>query len=154
MLKAGYNFEFLNGKFIVQPSLTTAYTFANTFDYTTSSGLNITSDPLNAIQISPGIKFIGNLKNGWQPYVGVNMVFNAMDSARFYANNVELPQLTVAPYVEYGVGVQRKWGDRFTGFGQAMARGGGRNGIALQLGFRWAIGKEPAKYQIPPKNVS
>lgn len=140
-IKTGYNFEFLGGKFIIQPSYTMSYTFAKTFDYTTSSGANIKSDPLNAIQISPGIKFIGNLKNGWQPYVGVNMVWNIMDSAKFYANDVQLPQLSVAPYVEYGVGLQRKWGDRFTGFTQAMLRGGGRNGIALQFGFRWAIGK-------------
>lgn len=140
-VKTGYNVELFNGKFIIQPSYTMSYTFAKTFDYTTSSGANITSDPLNAIQISPGIKFIGNLKNGWQPYTGVSMVWNIMDSQRFYANEVQLPQLSIAPYVEYGVGLQRKWGEKLTGFAQTMLRGGGRNGIALQFGFRWAIGK-------------
>jgi len=67
------------------------------------------------------------------------MVWSIMDSSKFYANDVQLPQLSVAPYVEYGVGLQRRWGDRFTAFGQAMARGGGRNGVALQFGLRWAI---------------
>lgn len=137
--KTGYNFEFFNGKFIVQPSYMMTYTFADTFNYTTASGLNITSDPLNAIQIIPGIKFISNLKNGWQPYIGLNMIWNIMDATKFYANNVELPQFSIDPYVEYGVGVQRKWAERFTGYMQAMARGGGRNGIALQFGLRWAI---------------
>lgn len=140
-VKTGYNFELFSGKFIIQPSYTMSYTFAKTFDYTTTSGANITSDPLNAIQISPGIKFIGNLRNGWQPYTGVSMVWNIMDSQRFYANEVPLPQMSVAPYVEYGVGVQRKWAEKFTGFAQTMLRGGGRNGVALQFGFRWAIGK-------------
>lgn len=138
-LKTGYNFEMLRGKLILQPSIMASYTFINTFDYTSASGLNITSDPLNAFQITPGVKLIGNLKGGWQPYLGANMVWNIMDAAKFYANNVPLPELSVLPYAEYGVGLQRKWGDRFTGFGQAMARGGGRNGIALQFGFRWAI---------------
>jgi len=138
-LKTGYNFELFNGKMIIQPSYTMSYSFAKTFDYTAASGADITSSPLNAIQIIPGIKLIGNLKNGWQPYLGVNMAWNIMDSAKFYANDVQLPQLSVAPYVEYGVGIQRKWGERFTGFGQAMARGGGRNGVALQFGFRFAI---------------
>ena len=138
-LKTGYNFEFLEGKMIIQPSLMAAYTFLNTFDYQAASGANITSDPLNAFQLSPGLKIIGNLKNGWQPYLGVNMVWSIMDSSKFYANDVQLPQLSVAPYVEYGVGLQRRWGDRFTAFGQAMARGGGRNGVALQFGLRWAI---------------
>lgn len=140
-IKTGYNFELFSGKFIIQPSYTMSYTFAKTFDYTTTSGANITSDPLNAIQISPGIKFIGNLRNGWQPYTGVSMVWNIMDSQRFYANEVQLPQMSVAPYVEYGVGLQRKWAEKFTGFAQTMLRGGGRNGVALQFGFRWAIGK-------------
>jgi hypothetical protein len=49
--------------------------------------------------------------------------------------------MSIAPYVEYGIGVQRKWGERFTGFGQTMLRGGGRNGLALQFGFRYALGK-------------
>lgn len=140
-VKTGYNFELLGGKFIIQPSYAMSYTFANTFDYTTASGANITSNPLNAIQISPGVKFIGNLKDGWQPYIGVSMVWNIMDSQKFYANDTQLPQMSIAPYVEYGVGLQRRWGERFTGFGQAMARGGGRNGVALQFGFRYAIGK-------------
>jgi len=137
--KTGYNFEFINGKLIFQPSFLMSYTFANTFDYTTASGVNITSNPLNALQLMPGVKLIGNLKNGWQPYLGLSMVFNIMDKQRFYANDVALPQMGVNPYVEYGIGLQRKWGERFTGFGQAMARGGGRNGLALQFGFRWAI---------------
>lgn len=139
--KMGYNFEMLRGKLILQPAYSMSYTFADTYNYTTASGVNITSNPLNALQIAPGVKLIGNLKDGWQPYLAANMVWNIMDGQKFYANNVELPQMTIAPYVEYGVGLQRKWGDRFTGFGQAMLRGGGRNGIALQFGFRYAIGK-------------
>jgi len=62
-----------------------------------------------------------------------------MDQSRFYANNVALPSMSVKPYVEYGIGVQRHWGDRLTGFAQAMITNGGRNGVNLQLGFRWAF---------------
>ena len=49
--------------------------------------------------------------------------------------------MSVDPYIEYGLGVQKRWGDRFTGYGQAMVRNGGRNGVMLSIGFRWAIGK-------------
>jgi predicted outer membrane repeat protein len=137
--KTGYNIEMAKGKLILQPSLLASYTFANTFDYTTASGVDITSDPLNAIQVAPGVKLIANLENGWQPYLGTNMVWNIMDAQKFYANNAMLPQLSVAPYIEYGLGVQRRWKERFSGFGQFMLRGGGRNGIALQFGLRMAI---------------
>ena len=139
--KTGYNWELADGKFIIQPSFLMSYSFVNTFDYTNSAGVKINSDPLHAIQIAPGLKFIGNLKNGWQPYVSLQMVWNLIDKTRFHANNVSLPDMSVDPYFQYGVGLQKRIGERFTGFGQAMIRNGGRNGIALQFGFRWALGK-------------
>ena len=137
--KSGYNWELANGKFILQPNFLMSYTFVNTFDYTNAAGVKITSDPLNSIQIAPGVKIIGNLKNGWQPYLGVQMVWNIIDKAKFKANNVELPNMSINPYIQYGVGVQKKVGDRFTGFGQAMMRNGGRSGVSLQFGFRWSL---------------
>ena len=139
--KTGYNWELARGKFIIQPSFLMSYSFVNTFDYTNAAGVRIKSNPLNAINITPGLKFIGNLKNGWQPYAGVQMVWNIMDKTHFKANDVALPDMSVKPYIQYGVGVQKRWGDRFTGFFQAMMRNGGRNGVALSLGFRWALGK-------------
>lgn len=137
--KTGYNFELADGKFVIQPNFLMSYSFVNTFDYTTASGVKISSDPLHAIQIAPGLKFIGNLKNGFQPYVSLQMVWNIIDKSKFMANNVSLPEMSVDPYFQYGVGLQKRIGERFTGFGQAMVRNGGRNGIALQFGFKWAI---------------
>lgn len=137
--KTGYNFELAQGKFVIQPNFLMSYSFVNTFDYTNAAGVKISSDPLHAIQIAPGLKFIGNLKNGWQPYVSLQMVWNIMDKSKFMANDVSLPEMSVDPYFQYGLGLQKRMGERFTGFGQAMLRNGGRNGIALQFGFRWAI---------------
>ena len=144
--KTGYNWELAKGKFIVQPSYLMSYTFVHTFDYMNAAGVKISSNPLNAINIAPGLKFIGNLKHGWQPYVGVQMVWNIMDKADYKANDIPLPQMSVKPYFQYGVGVQKRWGERFTGFVQAMMRNGGRNGIALSGGLRWAIGKDYHSY--------
>ena len=87
-----------------------SYSFVNTFDYTNAAGVKMNSDPLNAIQVEPGIKFIGNLKNGWQPYAGISVVWNIMDKTNFHANNVSLPELSVKPYVRYGVGVRKDLG--------------------------------------------
>ncbi|MCM1338457.1 MAG: hypothetical protein NC191_02160 [Muribaculaceae bacterium] len=140
--KSGYNFDFKEGKFIVQPSMMMAYSFINTFDYTNAAGVRISSDPLNTIQLRPNIKFISNLKNGWQPYAQVGMVWNLMNNTKVTAADVTLPEMSVKPYIEYGVGVQKRWKDRITGYAQAMIRNGGRNGIALTAGFRWALGHE------------
>ena len=139
--KTGYNFEFFDGRMILQPSMLISYTFVNTFDYTNSAGLRIESDPLNAIQLAPGIKLIGNTKNGWQPYIGVSMVWNLLQDSRVTANSVRLPEMSIKPYVQYGVGLQKRFTDRFMAYGQAMIHNGGRNGISLSAGLRWKVGK-------------
>ena len=142
--KTGYNFEMADGKFIVQPSLLMSYSMVNTFDFHNAAGVSIHSDPLHAIQIEPGVKFVGNLKNGWQPYAGVSVVWNIMDKTKFTANDTSLPDLSVKPFVKYGVGVRKTWGERFSGFLQAFVTNGGRNGVGLQAGFRWLFGKKPS----------
>lgn len=140
--KTGYNFEFKEGKYILQPVMFLSYTFVNTFDYTNAAGVKINADPAHSIQLNPSVRFIANTKNGWQPYASVGMVWNVMNENKVTANEVRLPEMGMKPYVEYGVGIQKNWKDRFTAFGQAMLRNGGRTGIALTGGFRWAIGRE------------
>lgn len=137
--KTGYNCELFDGKFIVQPSYLMSYTYVNTFDSRTASSVDIKSDPLNAIQISPALKLIWNLKNSWQPYLGVSMIWNIMDDTKFKASDVSLPELSVKPYVLYGLGVQKRWGERFTGFFQTFVSNGGRNGVDFLLGLRWKV---------------
>ncbi len=144
--KSGYNYELADGKFVIQPSFLMSYSFVNTFDYTSAAGLRIDSDPLHAIQLEPGLKFIGNLQNGWQPYAGVSVIWNIMDKTQFKANDVSLPELSVKPYVKYGVGIRKTWGKRFIGYLQTFLTNGGRNGIGIQAGFRWTLGKDPSKY--------
>ena len=139
--KTGYNFEFKQGKFIVQPMLQTSYTFVNTFDYKTSNGVKITDGMGNYLQLHPSVRFVGNLKHGWQVYAQAGLVWDIMNLNDTKAAGVRLPNMYVKPYAEYGLGLQRHWGDRFIAFGQAMVRSGGRNGVALTFGFRWALGK-------------
>ena len=150
--KTGYNFEFNEGKFIVQPSLLLSYSFVNSFDYKNSAGINISSDPLHAIQVEPNLKFIANLKNGWQPYASAGMVWSIMDKTHYMANDVSLPELSVKPYVKYGVGIRKSWGERFTGFFQTFITNGGRNGVGLQFGFRWSLGKKSSTKTIQKNN--
>ena len=137
--KTGYNFETLENRLIIQPSLLMSYTFVNTFNYTSNAGVHMESDPLHAIHIEPQIKLIGNFKNYLQPYISVSMIWNILDDTKFQANDVYLPELSVKPYVQYGIGVQKRWGERVTGFLESMIRNGGRNGVALQFGIRFSI---------------
>ena len=141
-IKTGYNWELAKGRFIIQPSFQTSYSFVNTFDKYSGSGARMDSSPLNAVQIEPGIKFVGNLKNGWQPYAGVSFVYNIIDKTSFRADGVKLPGFSVDPYVRYGFGIRKVWGERFTGFIQLYFMNGGRSGLASTGGFRFAVGKD------------
>ncbi|MBR5555294.1 autotransporter outer membrane beta-barrel domain-containing protein [bacterium] len=140
--KVGYNIEVNEGKLIIQPSMLMSYTFVNAFDYTNAAGVSIDNKPLHSIQLSPGVKVIGNLKDGFQPYAAVSMVWNLMGETNATANGMKLPEVTIKPYVQYGVGIQKQVKDKFTAYGQAMVQNGGRNGISLTAGFRWALGRD------------
>ena len=142
--KAGYNWELADGKFIIQPSIMTAYSYVHTFDDWNSTGATIDADGLHAITVEPGVKFIGNLQHGWQPYAGVSLVYSIMDRTHFRADNVALPNLSINPYVKYGFGIRKVWSDRFAGFVQAYFMSGGRNGVGLHGGLRMAIGRDSA----------
>ena len=151
--KTGYNFEFLDGKFIIQPTMHLNYSMIKTFDYTNAAGVRVNSDPAHTIQINPNIRFIGNFKGGWQPYASVGMVWNLMNRSHTVVNGIELPQMHARAYVEYGVGLQKQIGENFSGYGQVMLRNGGRNGVTLTAGFRWYIGRKKDKDTNLEKNV-
>ena len=138
--KTGYNFEFKDGKFIIQPSL--LLSFVNTFDYTNAAGVSINGDPLHALQISPNVRFALNTRNGWQPYLTAGMNWNIMNDSQFTANMATLPDLSMKPYVQYGLGIQKTINDNFTAYGQVLLRHGGRNGIAANAGLRYIFGHE------------
>jgi outer membrane autotransporter protein len=144
--KTGYNFEFKDGSYILQPIMEASYSFANMFDYTNSAGLKIKSEPMHTIQLHPAFRFIWNCKNGWQPYAKAGVVWNLINNTDVTAGGYQLPSMHIKPYAEYGLGVQRLYNDRFMGFGQAMVRNGGRNGVALTFGLRYALGDD-SSYQ-------
>ncbi len=137
--KTGYNFEFNEGRVILQPNFLMSYTYIGSFDYTNAAGLRIKSDALNAIQLAPGVKLIGNTENGWQPYAGVSMVWNLHDESKVKAEDVRLPEMSIDPYVQYGLGIQKNYDDEFLVSGQAMIHSGGRNGVELTVDFNWAF---------------
>ncbi len=141
-LRNGYNLEFGEGRFIIQPTTSFSYYFANIFDYTNAAGVKIDAKPLNSFELKPGLRLISNTKNGWQPYISAHMVWNLFNETDVRADGVRLPDMHMKPYVEYGLGIQKNKGDNFTCFLQAMARSGGRTGGAFTAGLRWAVGRD------------
>lgn len=137
--RTGYNFAASANRFYIQPNYTMSYTFVRAADYKNASGIKINSGFMNTVTVSPGVKFIGNLQNGWQPYGIVREVWTLGDKTDFSAGGIELPDMSVRPYAEYGAGLQRRWNKNLTGFAQVMFRSGGREGVALGAGLRYAF---------------
>ncbi len=139
--RMGYNIELNSGKYIIQPSFMMGYTYVHSSDYTTSNDLRIQSEPLHVMHFAPALKFVANLDNGWQPYACIMVMCNFIDKTKFTASTIRLPEMSIDPYVEYGLGIQKRWNDKYSGFAQATVRNGGRRGVALLFGFRYMLGK-------------
>ena len=135
-IKTGYNFEMLDKKLSFQPSFLGAYLWANTFDYVNAQNVVVKSDPVYSIQLMPGLKLTANLDNGWQPYIGVQQVWNILNASRFSPNDVILGEISLKPYVQYGVGIQKSVGEDYTGYIQTTIRNGGRSGVIISFGLR------------------
>lgn len=140
--KAGYNFEFKDGSIILQPSFGMSYTYVDSFKYNTSMGLKVSPDCLTAIQLEPTLKLIWNMRNHWQPYAAVSADWNLLDAARVDIASYQLPKISVKPYVKYGVGIRKKWNDRFAFSEQTYVYNGGRNGVGFNVDLKMAVGKK------------
>ncbi len=138
--RTGYNLKFPH-HLVFQPNYIMSYTFDNTFDYRNNRGELVEESPLNIIHIVPSVRFFAELKDGWQPFFIVNMAFNILCSGDVTVNYAALPMTSVKPYVEYGGGVQKLSKGKFSTFIQVLAKSGGRNGVSILAGFRWAFNK-------------
>lgn len=138
--RTGYNLK-LPHHLVFQPNYIMSYTYSKTFNYRDNRGALVRVDPLHTIQIDPSFRLYANLKDGWQPYIMVNLYFNLIGVENVSVDNVSIPSASIGTFVEYGGGVQKSWDKKYSGFIQALVRQGGRNGIALLAGFRWATGK-------------
>ena len=152
--KTGYNFEFKEGRYIIQPNILVSYTFVNTFNYTNAAGVRLDSDPLHSIQVAPGFKLMANTKTGWQPYIAANMVMNFLDKSKTTADTVRLPGMSTRPYVQYGIGLQKTFKENFIAFGQTMFQSGGRHGVSISAGLRWTFGHESSTKEKVQNNNS
>jgi len=136
--RTGYNIK-LPHNIVFQPNYIMTYTFDNNFNYRNNAGELVQEAPLSIIHIVPSARFFTNLKNGWQPFIIMNMNFNIVSNGEVTANNVALPAVSVGPYVEYGGGVQKIWKGEYSTFVQTLVRNGGRNGVSILAGFKWTF---------------
>ena len=135
--RTGYNMTPGSCRYVLQPTLLMSYTMVNVSDYTNASGVRMDSSPLQVFQLHPYLKAIVHTHSGWNPYLTAGYVHNFMGKTNVRANGEKIPELSIDPYVEYSLGFQKTWSDKYTIYGQATGRHGGRSGAEVSTGIRW-----------------
>lgn len=136
--RTGYNLTLRNCRYSLQPTLLMSYTMVDLGDYTNASGVRMEGEPLHVFQLHPYVKGIMHTHSGWEPFLSVGYVHNFMGKSKFQADGVKLPAMSIDPYAEYSLGVQKTWRSKYTLYGQATGRHGGRNGAEVTTGLRRA----------------
>ncbi len=132
-MRVGYNVG-MGKHWLLQPIMTAGYTLISGYNDENDRGEDVAVKPTNTLQLAPGFKIIGNY-NGWQPYALFDYTWALGSRTLAHVNDVTMPEMRIKSYVEYGVGLRKNMGERFTGYLEAVMRNGGRTGPTFQGGL-------------------
>ena len=139
--KFAYNWRF-HRDWVLQPNLMAAYNFFGKQNWHSDYGqMGMMAGMLNGVNLAPGVNLIWE-KETFSIYGTLQYMYNLNGAVGGRAGNVGLPQVEMERgYIQYGLGFTKKWGDRFSGYLQAVLRNAGRTGVGFQLGFNFLLGK-------------
>ncbi len=139
--KSAYNIR-LPHDFIIQPAFMAAYNAFGQQNWGSDFGnMSMSAGMLNGLNIAPGLNFIWQ-KETFSIYAVTQLVYNVMGGVDGKAGNIDLGYVRMRHcYFEYGLGVMKKFKDRFSGYLQFTIRNGGRTGIGFSGGLQWKVGK-------------
>ena len=144
-VKTAYNWRFAKD-WSLQPNLLVAYNFFGQENWHTDFGqMGMMSGMLHGINIAPGLNLIWE-KETFSTYLTLQYMYNVNQSVGGKAGNTQIPNVHMdRGYIQYGIGINKKFSERFSGYLQAVIRNVGRNGIGLQAGFQIQLGKDNSK---------
>ena len=139
--KLAYNWRF-HRDWVLQPNLMAAYNFFGQQNWHSDYGqMGMMAGMLNGVNLAPGVNLIWE-KETFSIYGTLQYMYNLNGAVGGRAGNVGLPQVEMERgYIQYGLGFTKRWGDRFSGYLQAVLRNAGRTGVGFQLGFNFLLGK-------------
>ena len=99
-LNASYNI-LLDETSVLQPGLYAGYTWIYSDGYKTSSGHEISFDNFQAFELSPSLRTITHIGDGWVGIMSARYVFNFTDGG--VLKHSGLSSLDMGDYAEYGI---------------------------------------------------
>lgn len=139
--KAAYNWRF-HRDWVLQPNLMAAYNYFGQQNWHSDFGqMGMMAGMLHGVNIAPGVNLIWE-KETFSTYLTLQYMYNINGASGGRAGNVGLPQIEMdRGYIQYGIGFKKQFGDRFSGYLQAVLRNVGRTGVGFQAGFNIKLGK-------------
>lgn len=134
-VKGGYNFELSQRSFTLQPNVIGGFSYIDTEDYTSKSGVKITSDDMSVFTVMPGVKLAKNLGKCWILSADGHYVYSSVNGD-VKANSVLLPEVNYDNYFSYGAGIEKIWGYTVAHL-KASRSDGGKSGWNLSAGIEW-----------------
>ena len=136
-VKTGYEYHL--GSFDVEPGIYASYTILSADDYVSKSGAKVDFGHTSVIETAPELKVSYEFEDGFKGYASGRYVWLFNQNQHMKAAGFELPDVELEDYAEYGIGLEKSWGDRAAGFVEVKRRDGGREGWNFNLGFKSAL---------------
>lgn len=105
-LKASYVIE-IDDTFTLQPEIYGAYTWVKSANYTADSDHRIDNDNFNIFEVTPGIRAIKHIANGWFATATAKYVMMFENGGTMSIDGVKVPNLDGKNYSEYGLGLEK-----------------------------------------------
>ena len=139
--KTGYEIDF--GEYTLKPALYASYMYINTENYTSKAGAKLKNHTKNVFEVTPEVKLAKDFGTGLEGYAKVAYTWNFYQGGKVTADNVLLPKMSVKPYVEYGVGLEKDWSEEewnpkdITSYAEINRHDGGRTGWDINAGLKF-----------------
>lgn len=139
--KAAYNIR-LHRDWVLQPNLFASYNYFGQQNWHSKFGqMGMMAGDLNGVNVAPGVNLIWE-RETFSAYGTLQYMYNVNGACGGRAGNVGLPQVEMERgYIQYGLGINKRFTDRASGYLQAVLRNVGRTGVGFQAGFNYMIGK-------------
>ena len=139
--KTGYEIDF--GEYTLKPALYASYMYINTENYTSKAGAKLKNHTKNVFEVTPEVKLAKDFGAGLEGYAKVAYTWNFYQGGKVTADDVLLPKMSVKPYVEYGLGLEKDWSEEewnakdITSYAEINRHDGGRTGWDINAGLKF-----------------
>lgn len=134
-LNATYNIA-LDRTFTLQPALYAGYTWIKSENYTATSGEVLKNDNFHMFELTPAIRAIKHIGNGWYGAIGAKYVILFANGGDLDINGITADELEFDNFTEYGLTLE-KTVDNFGISANIGRRDGARDGWTGGLNLKY-----------------